>query len=474
MQTERQIQPVLPYAAVDPRRPWRRAKPRMDGLPWPVYFIWFALACQVGLLFLGNTPLRLPLRVAVYGSSLVMLFLWVPRYKAHPSLKMLRWLPVVLAVGLIHPMHNSFGAGLGQIMLYISICAPLSWVAGCRPNARSFERVVLALWIFNFASAGAGVLQVYFPGRFQGATSSIVSDRGTFKRHAYDVVLGNGDVVVRPQGLTDTPGGAATGGLYAIVLGVGILLTYQHWAMRGLSILGMLLGLFAIILSQVRVDLVMVLVCSVVIFAVLLRRQDFKRATGLGIVFAIVIFLGGGWAFAMGGKQTLARFSSLTESNPTDVYSANRGYFITQLLHEDIPKYPFGAGLGRWGMMNFYFGHEDAEGEKLWVEIMWTAWIYDGGIPFLLLYCAAFFMAIWFSWKLSVDRKDRLGLWSGVVFAYNAAALAGSFVFPLFIVQTGLEFWLINACLFSASLDPAGLEVQHKSEPHGFPATYPS
>ena len=258
------LQPALQFMSVDPgmsqdpRRPWRRPRPRLDFKPWPVYFIWFALACQVGLLFLGNTPLRLPLRIGVYGSSILMLFLWIPRYPTHPSLQLLKWLPVVLAVGLIHPMHNNYLAGLGQIFLYVSIAAPISWVAGCRPSVKVFERVVLALWIYNFASAGAGVLQVYFPGRFQGAMSSIVADRGTTKLGAMKVMLENGETVTRPMGLTDTPGGAATGGLYAIVLGVGILLTYEHFVMRGVAVGGMLLGLFAIILSQVRVDLVMV------------------------------------------------------------------------------------------------------------------------------------------------------------------------------------------------------------------------
>jgi hypothetical protein len=73
----------------------------------------------------------------------------------------------------------------------------------------------------------------------------------------------------------------------------------------------------------------------------------------------------------------------------------------------------------------------------------------------LLLYCGTFFVAIWVAWKIAATRKDSIGLWSGVVFSYNIAALAGTFVFPLFMVQTGLEFWLINACLFSASLEKA-------------------
>jgi hypothetical protein len=437
----------------EPRRPWRRIKPPLADKPWPLYFIWFALGCQIGLLFLGNTPLRLPLRISNYGSSLLLLYLWKPKYKAHPALSFLKWVPLILCIGLIHPEHNSLGAGLGQIFLYLAIYSPIAWVAGCKPSQKVFERVLLALWIFNASSAAAGVLQVYFPGDFQGAMSSIVAARGTFQHGAYDVVLADGTVVLRPLGLTDTPGGAATGGLYAIVLGAGIFLSSEKWLMKGVAGAGMLVGLFAILLSQVRVDLVMSGLCLLVLVIVLMRRGEWKYVAGLGTVMGAVIVLGGTWAFAIGGKQTIDRFSTLTAQDPTDVYSANRGYFITQMINTDIPRYPLGAGLGRWGMMNFYFGHEEDAHHAIWSEIMWTAWLYDGGIPLILVYSGAMFTAIWMAWHLAVTRRDRLGLWSSVVFSYNAAALAGTFVFPLFVVQSGLEFWLINACLFSASLE---------------------
>jgi hypothetical protein len=52
------------------------------------------------------------------------------------------------------------------------------------------------------------------------------------------------------------------------------------------------------------------------------------------------------------------------------------------------------------------------------------------------------------------------------VFALNIAALAGTFVFPLFAIQAGLEIWLINACLFAASLVPAGRpQLDHAESP---------
>ena len=210
---------------VNPRRPWLKVRPGLDRLPWPLYFIWIVLGCQVALLFLGNTPVRLPLRIANYGGSLLFLYLWTPKHRTHPALSLLKWLPLLMVVGLLHPERNTFSSGLGQTCLYVSIYAPLAWVAGCRPSRKMFERVLFALWVFNACSAATGVLQVYFPGRFQGATSAVIAAKSTFQAGAANVTLADGTLVTRRFGLTDTPGGAATGGLYAIVLGIGIFLT---------------------------------------------------------------------------------------------------------------------------------------------------------------------------------------------------------------------------------------------------------
>jgi hypothetical protein len=37
-----------------------------------------------------------------------------------------------------------------------------------------------------------------------------------------------------------------------------------------------------------------------------------------------------------------------------------------------------------------------------------------------------------------------------MVFAYDVGALAMTFNYPIFISQSGLEFWILNACLFAA------------------------
>ena len=40
-------------------------------------------------------------------------------------------------------------------------------------------------------------------------------------------------------------------------------------------------------------------------------------------------------------------------------YQENRGIFLTYTLQELLYEYPFGAGIGRWGMMSAYFGEPD-------------------------------------------------------------------------------------------------------------------
>ena len=47
-------------------------------------------------------------------------------------------------------------------------------------------------------------------------------------------------------------------------------------------------------------------------------------------------------------------------------------------------------------------------------------------------------------------RSGPLAL-GAVVFAYDVGALAITFNYPLFIGQGGMEFWLLNAALFTAA-----------------------
>jgi hypothetical protein len=58
---------------------------------------------------------------------------------------------------------------------------------------------------------------------------------------------------------------------------------------------------------------------------------------------------------------------------------------------------------------------------------------------------------VWVSWKIATDRRGGdVSLWGAVLCASNVAALAVTFNYPIFMSQGGMEFWLLNACLWAA------------------------
>jgi len=147
-----------------------------------------------------------------------------------------------------------------------------------------------------------------------------------------------------------------------------------------------------------------------------------------------------------------ARLSTLVEQDPGSVYYANRGHFLETTLIEYLPLYPFGAGLGRWGMVHAYFGNL---ADTLWVEIQWTGWLFDGGVAMLLLYTTAVLVASWSCMKVALrnygDDNQTLSLWAAVIVAYDVGAVAICFNYPLFASTGGVEFWLLNMAVLCAA-----------------------
>jgi hypothetical protein len=417
---------------------------------WPLWFVVGYVLFQVALLFLGSTPLRAPLRIAAFSLSLVMLVLLPPgrRSLRHPAMWILPAVLLCLVPGLFMPGQPSIMAALGGATLYLSTLAPLLWVSHSPLDKVGFRRVILVLWAFNALSAAVGVLQVYYPGLFQAQLSAVIQEKGKDYIGSLTIQLANGSRAFRPMGLTDQPGGAATGGLYAILFGVGLIYTERRWFMRLLALAGMVLGLFVIYLTQVRVTLLMSIVGVTVVGVTFAIRGDVRRTTTLLAVAVGVALSGTIWAFAIGGDETVKRFASLIETQPADVYTQNRGYFLQNAI-DSLKKYPLGAGLGRWGMINYYFGKDD--GSVLWAEIMWEAWIYDGGIPLMAMYCVLMAAVVVASLRIAVTRGGGvLAIWGAVVLAYNLAAIAATFDSPIFGSQAGLEVWFLNAILYNA------------------------
>jgi hypothetical protein len=416
-------------------------------------FICLQIGCQLALLVEAMSPVRVLVRILAFGCSLLLLALVPGRRLKHPAIPFLLVSTGVTALNLFHPQANSLMAGATQLGIQLSILAPLFWVTRLRMDAATFRRTLALLFLFNAASAGVGVLQVAFPGRFQPAMSSAIEGLGESYTHSLQFETASGARVFRPIGLTDVPGGAATGAFYAVLLGAGFLISSQRGLVQVLSVGGIFLGIVSLYLCQVRSLALMLVVCLLAVAGVLaLKGRLLRLAKLLGVVGGLAA-LGVGWAVTVGGDSVTARWNRLFEADAGEVYYSNRGYFLEGTLSYFVPEYPLGAGLGRYGMANAYFGdNSDLSRPPLWVEIQWTAWVFDGGVLVMVLYPLALLVTALWAFRLALRGEDQgeLWLWGGIIFAYDLGAIALTFSYPFFMSQAGMEFWLLNAALFGA------------------------
>ncbi|NMO19684.1 hypothetical protein HPC49_18125 [Pyxidicoccus fallax] len=417
-------------------------------------FILMLICCQLALLVPAMAPLRVVVRILAFGLSLLLLVAVRGRALKHPALPFVMGAIGVTALNFFNPGTSGVLASLVQLGIQLSIAAPLLWVTRLPIDAKTFRLTLALLFLFNVASAGVGVLQVYFPGRFQPAVSSMVQGLGEGYLRSLEFETTSGERVFRPMGLTDTPGGAATGGFYAVLLGGGFLLSSRRGLIRVLSVGGILLGLLCLYLCQVRATFVTLGVCLLAMAGVLALSGRLARLLTLLAVVGIGAVSAFGWAVAVGGDTVLARWTSLLDGRPEEVYRRHRGGFVLRSFEEHLPEYPLGAGLGRYGMAYAYFGDPtDLERPPLWVEVQWSAWIFDGGILTVVLYPLGLLATLWWVFRIARRKEDSEGefwLWGSVVFAYNLGALALTFSYPFFMSQMGMEFWLLNAALFGA------------------------
>lgn len=393
------------------------------------------------------------LRVAVFGASLLLLVA-IPgvaarQRVARPAICVLG----IVALSLLHPHTVGLLAGIGQAAMYAAVLAPVFWISRARVGFAEFQASLLMLWAFHSVSAAFGVLQVCFPGHFQPQVSEVVRAHGEWYLREMMITLENGDMTYRPMGLTDQPGGASFAGLYATLFGLGMFFSARRAELKAACLASMAMGLFCIYLSQVRSVLIITAICAGVFALVCLRRGEARR-------FAVMAGLVGGiaclslwWATSIAGKAVSRRLEPLVRGNMRQVYYDNRGRFLEKTVNDLLPRYPLGAGLGRWGMMNYYFGRtNDPECAPIWVEIQWTGWLLDGGVPLIIAYVAALAAACLAAWRIALNRRlGTLSVWASLIFAYNVGALALIFAYPLFLSQAGLEFWLLNSALVVAA-----------------------
>jgi hypothetical protein len=403
------------------------------------------------LLMIGPLqPLRLPIRILQYGSSLAFLLFYHRRWLRNgwpPGGKLLVLCVALMLAGLLQP-STPLLAGIAQIVFQICIIAPLFWAGVMVRDSQRLRRLLWAILLVNAISSGVGLLQVYYPGQFLPGEIS-PSFRENVNMMTYEGT--GGRAIMRPPGLTDAPGGAASAGLLCGLLGL-ILATNRHDRplVRIFALACCLMGITILYLTFVR-SLTLALLASFLAVSVLrnrrVRQMKFLR---VGLLAAAAVAAAFWLAASIGGEAVTQRFLQMKESGLVESYQSQRGIFLTYTFDYVIPEYPVGAGVGRWGMMcNYFCDPNDLQRQPFYVEIQLTGWVFDGGVPLLLGYLAAIAAALWYSFRVATRHPDpQVALMAKCILAVQIALSATILSGPTFNNLLGSQFWLLGGALY--------------------------
>jgi hypothetical protein len=405
------------------------------------------------LLFLpGSQAFRLPIRFSAFAISLGA-FAWyqIESTTQAPRSAMQGWVAAImtlLAVMLFHPETSSLVGGIAHMAVYFAVLAPLFWAPEFVKSPEQLARLLWILLLCSGVNATVGVLQVYDPARWLPAEFSRIVTASEGGLSAVTYIGAQGQKIVRPPGLFDTPGAVCGPAIFAAVLGLVFAVSAIPVWKRALS-LGMAgAGLAAIYLTQVRVSLVATIVMMVVYVLVSLRQGRGGVATQFGILAGGAVVLSLSLAVALGGTAITDRVYSLFASDPLTVYKGARGDLLTYTFYDLLFQYPLGAGLGRWGMAAGYFPSANPSSASIWAEIQFTGWMIDGGVVMIAIYLGAIATATMSQWKIAKDRRfPRLSVCAAVILAANLGPALMIISFTPFVTQVGIQYWFLAGAL---------------------------
>jgi hypothetical protein len=398
------------------------------------------------LLFLpGTQGIRFYVRVASFAISMALLAWWgfgnAKHSKVHPAQTWVLVTIIYIAAMVLHPFTSSTLAGLAQLVLYVSVMAPLFWAPAVVRGPDHLARLMTLLLICNGVNACVGVLQVYDPGRWMPQEMSRLVTESEFGLGAV-TYQGPHGLIIRPPGLFDNPGAVAGPGMYAALLGLVFVTSASPLWQRALALLASFAGVAAIYLSQVRVSLVVLAIMLASYAGVLMFQQRKQRAVLFGAVAAALVVVTFSFAIGLGGASIAERTLTLFAQDPISLYSASRGGQLVYTFDDLINNYPLGAGLGRWGMIAGYFG--GGPERTLWAEIQVAGWAIDGGIPLVLVSVAVLVVVLLAERRLALTDPDaKVRACAAVVLAANLGTAALIFSFTPFVTQIGLQFWFL-------------------------------
>jgi hypothetical protein len=404
------------------------------------------------LLYLpGSQAFRLPIRFSAFGISLLAFAWYLLAAPPMPRSRMQPWLVAVLSLlGLMvfHPQTVTLTAGIAQIGVYLAVIAPLFWAPYFVTSPERMARLFWLVLVCSGANAVVGVLQVYDPARWLPQEFSRVVTQSMIGLGAVTYVGANGQQIVRPPGLFDTPGAVAGPAMFAALLGLIFAVSPIPFWKRALSLAMAGFGFGAIYLSQVRISLVVAVLMLAVYAMVLFRQGRGARSSQFTLLAAAVLIFSFALALTVGGTSVAERFKTLFADDPLAVYQQARGAQLKYTFAELLYQYPFGAGLGRWGMAAVYFGSMDPTIPPIWAEIQFTGWMIDGGVLMIGLYLAALLTAAQSQFNLArLEQHPRLATCAAVVLAAGLGPAVMIVSFTPFVAQIGIQYWFLAGAL---------------------------
>ena len=440
-----------PEPAADPHQA-ARSIATLQSSRWLIAFLVIEFGCQLALLSPSFSGFRIFIRTAAFATSLLLFLIPGKSVAPNPVRNVAIVCVLILVFSAFHPDTSNAVVAIATVLLNLAILGPLFWVPRIRLDAAALRRVFLLVWAFQTASAALSVLQIYFPGRFDPATSSTLSE-GTLQ--ALQITLADGTRVFRPMGLTDTPGGSALGGMYSVLFAMALWLERPRFLFRIVLLLSMTVGLFALYLCQIRSLLVMLIPSFITAAWSQMSRMRLREVVAMVAPLAVTAIVAFIFAVAVGGDAVTGRLSTLIEADPQTVFYSNRGFFLEHTFTKLLPEYPLGAGLGRWGMIASYFNDGgNPASTPIWAEIQWTGWLIDGGIPLMISWAVALFVAFRATFAVAISKDASLraiSTWAGILVGYSMGLIALMFNGCPFAGTLGIDFWLLNAALVTAA-----------------------
>ena len=363
-------------------------------------------------------------------------------------------------------------AGVAQIVFQISIAAPIFWMArAVRTDARVM-RMVWLLFAASFLSSALGILQVYYPATFLPPEFSALGlERNPEIVSSLTYRGADGREIIRPPGLSDMPGGAAASAMVTVTLGLALAFRRGSAIVWRAACVGgghdrhdgaaAHAGAIADAASAAA---------SLGVFALLRLRQG---RTGDGLVSLGVGARARGrrrssGPMAVGGDALVARFSGLVNDGVLHTFREQRGAFLTYTVSELLYEFPFGAGLGRWGMMHVYFGDAALwQAPPIHVEIQPTGWLLDGGVPLWVAMGGAIVMAVRTTYLVAMHSDGTLQDAATAIVCLQLTVLCLCLTGPVFNTQLGIQFWAVTGRGDRTAVWPHRVQTCRRGDAHG-------